>query len=238
MSRLSIRLGYWSAVLFAIVFIGYGVGVVSMILFFPLPPWTTLADFVAAVHPASLVIYTLIQLAAFLSMPLAAILFCTFHDYAPSDKKILTSIALCAIIAAMVLGNQMYSVHFNAARQSISQGVLTGLEQFVEWNPNSVVMASGTLGWTFFFGLACIFVAPIFSGGLLERGLRYASLICGSCGILGWVGSLLGSTVFGLVYLTGGTVSVITLAVLASILFKRLEARHVLRAPWPESDLS
>jgi hypothetical protein len=150
MSRSSIRLGYWSAVLFSIVFIGYGIGVVSMLCFFSLPPWTTLADFVAAAQPASLVVYTLIQLAAFLSMPLAVILFCSFHSYAPDDKKILTRIALCAISAAMVLGNQMYFVHFCAARQSISKGILTGLDQFVEWNPDSVVMASGALGWTFF----------------------------------------------------------------------------------------
>jgi hypothetical protein len=126
----------------------------------------------------------------------------------------------------------MYFVHFSAARQSISQGVLTGLDQFVEWNPNSAVMASGTLGWTFFFGLACLFVAPVFSGGRLERGLRYASLICGSCGILGWLGALLGSTALGLVYMAGGTVSVITMAVLASGLFKRLEKGATLRVPW------
>ena len=158
-------------------------------------------------------------------MPVAVILFGSFHDYASGDKKILTRIALCAMVAAMVLGNQMYFVHFSAAQQSIAKGVFAGLEQFVEWNPDSVIMASGTLGWTFFFGLACIFVAPIFSGGRLERGLRYASLICGSCGILGWLGSLLDSTVFGLVYMAGGTVSVTTLAVLASILFGRLKNR-------------
>ena len=230
MSQLSIRLGYWSSVLFAIVFVAYGVGVVSMIFFFPQPPWTTLADFLATAQPASLLYYTLIQMAAFLSMPLAVILFCSLHDYAPDDKKILTRVALCALIAAMVLGDQMYFVHFNAARQSISEGILAGLEQFVEWNPNSVIIASGTLGWTFFYGLAFLFVAPVFTGGGLERGLRYASLICGSCGILGWMGALLGSTVLGMVYMMGGTLSVITIAVLASILFKRLENGELLES--------
>lgn len=228
MSQLSIKLGYWSSVLFTIVFVAYGVGVVSMIFFFPLPPWTTLADFIATAQPASLVVYAIIQMAAFLSMPLAVILFCSFHDYAPDDKKILTRVALCALIASMVLGDQMYFVHFSAARQSISEGILTGLEQFVEWNPDSVIMASGTLGWTFFYGLAFLFVAPVFSGRGLERGLKYASLVCGSCGILGWMGTLLGSTVLGLVYMMGGTLSVITTAVLASILFKRLENGELL----------
>jgi hypothetical protein len=238
MTRLSIKLGYWSSVLLAIVFTVYIIEVVSMTLFFPLPPWTTLADFMAAIHPVSLVIYTLIQLAAFLSMPLAVILFCSLHNYAPDDKKILTRIALCAIVAAMVLGNQLYTVHFSAVRQSISEGISVGLDQFVEWNLDSVIMASGTLGWTFFYGLAFIFVAPVFSGGRLERGLRYASLICGSCGILGWIGSLLDSTVLGLVYFMGGTVSITITAVLASVLFKRLENKAALKTSSPESEPS
>jgi glycopeptide antibiotics resistance protein len=72
MSRLSIKLGYWSSVLLAIVFIFYIIEVVSMTLFFPPPSWTTLADFMAAIQPVSLVVYTLIQLTAFLSMPVLA----------------------------------------------------------------------------------------------------------------------------------------------------------------------
>jgi hypothetical protein len=237
MSRLSIKLGYWSAVLFAIAFIAYDIGIVSM-FFFPLPPWTTLADFLAAAQPTSLIVYTLIQLTAFLSMPLALILFCSFHDYSPDEKKILTRIALSAMVAATVLSTQMYFVHFNAAQQSISEGILTGLEQFVEWNPKSSVMASGKLGWSFFYGLAFVFVAPIFSGGRLERGLRYASLICGSCGILGWIGSLLDSTVLGLIYFLGGIMSVTTIAVLTSILFKRLENKATLKTSSLKSELS
>jgi hypothetical protein len=238
MSRISIKLGYWSAALFAAVFIVYNIGVLSMFCFFPLPPWTTLADFLAAAQPASLAVYAFIQVAAFLSMPLAVILFCSFLDYAPDDKKILARIALCMMVAATVLGTQMYFVHFRAARQSISEGILTGLEQFVEWNPRSVILASGTLGWTLFYGLAFAFVAPVFSGGRLERRLRCASLMCGCCGILGWLGSLLGSTALGLVYFVGGTVSVPIIAVLASILFRRLDNSAALKAPAPELDLS
>jgi hypothetical protein len=107
----------------------------------------------ATAHPTSLVVYALIQMTAFLSIQLAVILFCNFHDYAPDNKKILTRFALCVLIAAMLLSSQMYFVHFSAVQQSVSEGILTGLEQLVEWNPNSVVMASDTLGWTFFYGL-------------------------------------------------------------------------------------
>ena len=225
MSQLSIKLGYWSAVLSIVLGIGYGIGLGALIVLFPTPQWTGLADFLTAVQPASLFCLTLCQVTMFLSAPLNVILFCSLHDYAPPDKKILTRIGLCAMTATMVLGNQMYFVHFNVARQIISKGILAGLDQFVEWNPNSVITATGILGWTFFLGLAFTFVAPVFSGGRLEQGLRYAFLICGGCAILGTIGFLFENIVFQLVYVMGITLAGTTAAILASILFKRLQNR-------------
>jgi hypothetical protein len=223
MSRLSIKLGYWAAILSAILTVGWGIGLVMAMVVFPIPAWTNLADFVAAVRPASLVAVTLTQVVAFLLGPLSLILLCSLHDYAPNDKKVLTRVGLGCIITTMALGSQMYFVHFNVMRLIITRRPLNGLEQFVEWNPNSVLAASGLLAWTLFWGLALLFVAPIFSGGRLERGLRYTSLICGSCGILGTVGFLFEIVVFMMIYFVGALVAGTTLYVLESLLFKRLE---------------
>jgi hypothetical protein len=234
MSRLSIKLGYWSAILSIILGIGYGIGLGMLIVLFPTPPWTNLADFVAALQPTSLFCFTLCQVMMFLSAPLNMILFCSLHDYAPPDKKVLTRIGLCAMTATMVLGSQMYFVQFSTVRQNIAKGVLTGLEQFVQWNPNSVIMAIGMLGWTFFFGLAFIFVAPVFSGGRLEKGLRYAFSICGGCAVLGTIGFLLESIVFQLIYVMGITLAGTTAAVLASILFRRMGRASILLVPVSE----
>jgi hypothetical protein len=234
MSRLSMELGYWSAVLSAILTVGWGIGVAVAMAVFPIPPWTNLADFVAAARHASLVAATLTQVAAFLLGPLSLILLCSLHDYAPSDKKILTRLGLCCIVATMVLGSQMYFVHFNVMRLIASKGPLTGLEQFVEWNPGSAMAASGVLAWAFFWGLALLFVAPIFSGGRLERKLKYTFLICGSCGILGAVGYLFEKPILMFVYFLGALVAGTTLYVLESLLFKRLANGAPLNVPVPD----
>ncbi|HMD97289.1 MAG TPA: hypothetical protein VKM93_08195 [Terriglobia bacterium] len=234
MSRLSIKLGYWSAVLSVILTVVWGIGLVMAMIFFPIPSWTNLADFVAAVRPASLVAATLAQVAAFLLGPLSLILFCSLHDYAAADQKILTRIGLCCIVATLVLGSQMYFVHFNVMRLMVSRRALTGLEQFVEWNPSSAMAASGLLAWTFFWGLALLFVAPIFSGGRLERRLRLTSLICGICGVLGAVGFLFEKPVLMFVYFIVALVGGTTLYVLESLLFKRLEKGLPLRDPVPD----
>ena len=223
MSRLSLKLGYWSSILSVILNIVWAIGLVMALAVFPLPSWTTLAGFVASVKPASLAAATLSQVSAYFLGPLSLILLCSLHDYAPVDKKILTRIGVCCMIATMVLGNQMYFVHFNAMRLIHSKGALTGLEQFVEWNPGSAIAASGLLAWTFFWGLALLFVAPIFSGGRLERWLRYTFLICGVCGILGAVGYLFENTLLMSLYFLGAVVAATTMYVLEILLFKRLE---------------
>ena len=237
MSQLSIKLGYWSAVLSVILNIAWGIGLILAIAVFPLPSWTTLAGFVAAVKHSSLMAATLSQVSAYLLGPLSLILLCSLHDYAPNDRKILTRIGLCCMIATMVLGDQMYFVHFNAMRLVHSKGALTGLEQFVEWNPSSAISASGLLAWTFFWGLALLFVAPIFSGGRLERWLRYTFLICGGCGILGAVGFLFENRLLMSLYFLGALVASTTMYVLEILLFKRLANGAALQIPLPKSGL-
>lgn len=238
MSQWSIKLGYWSAISCIILNIIWATGLVMAFSVFPIPAWTNLAEFVAAAQPISLVIGTTSQVAAFLLGPLSMILLCCLHDYAPDDKKILARIGVCYMVATMVLGGQLYFVHFNSMRLVLSRGIVTGLEQFVEWNADSPIAASGFLGWTFFWGLASLFVAPIFAGGRLERGLRYTSLICGICGTLGAVGFLLENTVLLVVYLVGAMVVGTLSLVLESILFKRLDNDAALKAAPTKPGLS
>ena len=79
-----------------------------------------------------------------------------------------------------------------------------------------------------------MFVAPVFSGGRLEQGLRYAFLICGVCALLGTIGFLLESFLFQLIYVMGITLAGTTAAVLASILFGRMGREFRLRVPVSE----
>ncbi len=225
MNCLSIKLGYWAAILSIILGVGYGIGLIMLMAFFPTPPWTNIAAFVAALQPASIAALTLCQATMFLSAPLNTILFCSIHDYAPPERKILTRIGLCMIVATMVLGSQMYFVQFSAVRANIAHGTLAGLEHFLQLNPHSALNAIGMLGWTFFFGLAFLFVAPIFSEGRLERGIKYSFAICGGCALLGGAGFLLESVALQMIYVIGITLAGTASVVLLSIFFKRQEKR-------------
>ena len=187
MSRLSIKLGYWSAVLSAILTIGWGIGLVMAIILFPVPSWTNLAGYVAAIRPASLVAATLTQAAAFLLGPLSLILLCSLHDYAPGDKKILTRIGLCCIIATGVRQPDVLCAFQRDATDYFQRGphrvgAVRGMEsrfgRFGEW----------PAGLDLLLGIGPHLCRPHLFGRTIGTEAEYTSLICGSCGILGTLG--------------------------------------------------
>jgi hypothetical protein len=126
------------------------------------------------------------------------------------------------MVALMILGDQLVYVHFGVMRLIFSKGVHPGMEHFLHWNFDSPSVSSGSLGWTFFIGLAFLVVAPIFSGDRLARSLRYSFVAAGAFALLGVVGHFLNSVPITSVYLLGFTLAGIALAIFSTILFKRL----------------
>ncbi len=72
-------------------------------------------------------------------------------------------------------------------RQNILSGETSSLALFIFDNPHSVVLAVDTLGY-FFLSLAVLSIAPIFSHGRTEAGIRWLFIATGVLGVLGTVG--------------------------------------------------
>jgi|GEM_PF-6290449 hypothetical protein len=226
MKQTVIKIGYWSSVLALLFSLGYLASAILMAMR-PPPVWTNLAAFVDGASPISLLAFSCIQLNEFLIAPVYVALFCCLHEYAPEDKRILTRLGLCFMVALMVLGDQLVWVHFGVMRRIFSKGITPGMEDFLHWNFDSPLVSSGALGWTFFIGLAFLVVAPIFSGDRLARSLRNSFAAAGGFALFGVVGSFLGSVPLTAIYILGFTLSVIALAIFSAILFKRLGAQAV-----------
>jgi flagellar biosynthesis protein FliR len=99
------------------------------------------------------------------------------------------------------------------------------MEHFLHWNFDSPMVSSGSLGWSFFIGLAFLVVAPIFSGDRLTRSLRYTFAATGGFALFGTVGHFLNSVPLTSIYLLGFTLSGIALTIFSAKLFKRLAAQ-------------
>ncbi|MFC1861022.1 hypothetical protein ACFLYL_01915 [Chloroflexota bacterium] len=78
MSRLSVKLGLWAAILIAIAFIVYTISFSSIL--FRIPTWTSLPDFIASTSGTWLPLYTSCQFLAFLTPPLFVLLVSSVHD--------------------------------------------------------------------------------------------------------------------------------------------------------------
>ena len=224
MKQTTIKIGYWSSVLALVFSLGYLASAILMALR-PPPVWTTLAAFVDGASFVSLFAFSCIQLNEFLIAPVYVALFCCLHEYAPEEKKILTRLGLCFMVALMVLGDQLVWVHFQVMRKIFTTGITPGMENFLHWNFHSPLVSSGALAWTFFIGLAFLVVAPIFSGDRLARSLRYSFAAAGGFALFGVVGGFLDSVALTSVYLLGFTLAGIALAIFSAILFQRLKTQ-------------
>jgi len=228
LSRVSIRLGFWSACLIAALFVVFTICFVALALTPPLFTWTTLADYVAFASQHTQLYQNVARFTMLMFGPAFVVLLNSIHDYAPEDKRVLTRISLCFGLGFAVLSGLHYFVQLSAVRLSLVKGQLQGLEQVVQANPWSAISAINLLGWTLFLGLASLFVAPVFSGGRLEKAIRIVFLVNGICCLLGGIGYVFDNVVllflainFGM----GGAVLIV--AILLCIWYKRMESPSV-----------
>lgn len=222
LSRLAASLGYWSALLSVLAFAVYIVSFVAILRAGPLFLWTGFADYIAYVQAYHTFWQELGRLSMLLFAVLFVILLTVIYEYATPAQRILARIGLAFGLAFAVLAGTFYFVQVSAVRINLLTGSHDGLVQIVMANPYGAFSALNMAAWTLFLGLASLFVAPIFSGGRLERLIRIAFLANGAVCLMGGVAYML--DIVWLLFLTinlamGGTL--ITAATGLLFLFRR-----------------
>lgn len=223
MNQTSIKLGYWSALLSAATFIIFTLCFVAILIVNPLFIWTNYAEYVTFVNENNQFFKDLAQFMMLAFGPLFLILLNSIHDYAAQDKKVLSRMAIYFGIIFVAMISVNYFVQLSSIRQNLLHGRPEGLEQFVQANPASLITAVNMLGWTLFFGLSCFFLAPLFTGGRLEKIIRIAFLANGIFMILGGISYVFEIVVLVFLFMNfgmGGAVLVATVSL--ALLFRRL----------------
>lgn len=228
MSHVSIKLGFWSAILCAATFIVFTLCFMAILVLNPLFIWTNFEDWVAYSNQNNQFFKHLAQLMMLLFGPFFVILLSAIYEYAEEDQKILARISLSFALIFAALISMHYFLQISTVRLNLTQGKLEGLEHFVQANPTSALAGINMLGWTLFFGLSCLFAAPIFSGGRLQNIIRYSFLANGIFVLSGAVGYILDITilVFVLMNLAMGA-AVFAFTISLALLYRRLEKSHI-----------
>lgn len=222
MNKLSLKIGYWSALLCALIFVVFSICFAAIAATQPLFVWTNLEDYLLSVRENNQLFKHVAQVAMLLFAPLFVLLLCAIHDLARQEQKVLTRAALAFAAIFAALTGAHYFVQLSTVRHKIAAGELDGLQHLVQANPTAVMLAVNMLGFTLYLGLASLLVAPVFGGSRLQNAIRFSFLANGVLCLLGGVGFVLQIT--WLVFLTinlgmGGAVLAATIGL--AFLFRR-----------------
>lgn len=221
MIKLSARLGFWAALGGALTFLIFTVCFVAIGVVNPLFLWSDLNAYVAYVQQNNQILKYLAQAAMLLFGPLYILMVNSIYDYATPTTKPLARAALAFAVVFAALTGLHYFVQITAVRWSVERDQLDGIVQFLQSKPDSALAAVNMLGWTLFFGLSSLLVAPVFASGRLERALRILFVANGVLCLLAGIAFVFDWVV--LVFLTinlgmGGAVTAIT--ILLSVFFR------------------
>ncbi len=167
------RLGFWSAIATAVITtIFFLAGILTPPRSGPFAPAADIIPYpytnVAAFIPGDY----LWLCPGILLAPVFIVLMACIHSCACSDRKVFSQIALsfAVIYATLILID--YFIQFTIVIPSILTGETEGLSLFTQYNPHGFFIAFETLGYSMMSG-AFLFTAAVFSGGRLERALRW-----------------------------------------------------------------
>ncbi|MGZ4894704.1 MAG: hypothetical protein ACXV5N_12220 [Halobacteriota archaeon] len=180
------KLGFWSAVIIALLVVLIDIGMIWSAVLFPM----TAIPSIEAYQQSFMSWQMLPLLPALVLPPMFVIFMLCIHEYAPSDRKILGKVgSALAIVSATILGIHYY-VQLTVVRQGLLNNQTAGLWLFAAPNPYSFFWSFAALGYGF-MGIAVLVAAPIFKEKA-ENNLRLLFAANGAVGIGMFIGNALG----------------------------------------------
>jgi hypothetical protein len=116
--------------------------------------------------------------------PVLVLVLAVVHVYAPHERKIYSLTALALILACAIITSVVHFVLLTVGRQPALTSV-PWMRLFFSFTWPSVVYTLDILAWDWFYGLALLFAAPVFSGGRAEMALRVLLLLSGALSLAG-----------------------------------------------------
>jgi len=184
-----------------VAFVAYTLAYVVLLVRFRLPAWTTAAAFREGKGQPWFRLLTFCQACAFVT-PLFFVAWVAALDASAAPRyETLTHLALSAAVAFAVLSSVYYFVQFALAG---ADATVPGGAALTQLNPASVFAAVNVLGWTLFFAVASLCLAPLFlSGGAGTVVLAGLLLLNGVVCLLGMAGYLAHVRALSVVFFNG-----------------------------------
>jgi hypothetical protein len=225
-ARLNCRLGFWFALSIAVLFLTFTVCFTAVAFSSPSCPWTSAADYITCARNSRSFFKDLAQFAMLLFGPLYLLLLNSIHQVTSPEHRVLTRAGLLFGSLFAALSSTFYFIQLTAVRFSVLHGESDGLAQIAQANPHSALLAANMLGWTLFFGLSSLLVAPVFTQGRLEKWIRILFMANGITCLLGAVAFALQNVLLInllMNFLMGGLI--LAASITLCVYFRRMENR-------------
>ena len=115
------------------------------------------------------------------------------HQAVSTERKLFSHVSLLLIVIFATLTSINRYVGLTVVKQSLSSGDTNGLQWFMPYSWPSIMLALEFLAWGFFFGLACLCLAPAFTRGKLEHTICGVLIVTGILSMLATAGPVMGS---------------------------------------------
>ncbi len=215
---LASRVGFWSALLTALWTLAFAATLAATPFLAPLPTeWRGIQDYATSFNQLQMVSF----LPCLLLAPTVVVLMAAIHYHTPPGRQVLSLAGVALAVAYATIVSVNYYLQLTVVRANLLQGSTEGLTLLAMTNPTSIFGSLEAIGY-FFLGLATFFVAPIFSGGRLEKWVRIFFILNGLLGLLGVVAYALGRLEIVLIGLGVWCVVFVLAAILLSVLFRRV----------------
>ncbi|MCW4030728.1 MAG: hypothetical protein NWE92_13920 [Candidatus Bathyarchaeota archaeon] len=186
MNTLASRLGFWSALILAVLVFLIDAGMILSTILFPLTSITDIETY-ASTFSSSQMLPMVPSLA--LGTVFVVLMSC-IHFFAPKDKKFFSQLGVYfSLICATVLSIHYY-IQLSFVQQSLLNHELLGLWLFVAPNPHSLFWTLAALGYAF-MGISLLCVVPLFLEKP-DRKIKWLLIANGILGLIFLVGNALG----------------------------------------------
>jgi hypothetical protein len=175
------RIGFWSGLVLIMLGFAYLGIILTMILsgsgFPPIDPFLSGVNILVLITAVWIVFFWVV-----------------LNQIITGERKLFARISLAFIIIFAALTSINRYVALTVVRQSLAAGITDGLQWFLPYTWPSIMLAIEYLAWRFFFGLACLSLAFVFTHGKLERAICWTLIATGLLSLIAVAGQVSGSS--------------------------------------------
>ena len=222
MNKISLKLGYWSALLCAATFIIWIISFAGIAIISPLYTWDGLSGYIDFINSNNQFFQYLAKSFLVVFSVSFIVLLISLGELIIPERKVLAKIGIVFGIMFSLLSAMHYFGQISSVRWALDKEQLTGIEHFLQANPTSFLASMNMLGWTLFLGLSSLFMAFALEKTRKFKLMKIALLVNGISCLLAGIGYITQTDIITFVFINlfmGAALLVFTIT--AARLFKR-----------------